>query len=209
MPATTQVPGMKRSTAALSDRRRSLRGEQRVGRRHRVRFVLLAASLALSCGAGPTGRQTTATNTRGEDAWLAGEGCTADTPADLAPLVDVLAAGAGEPVAEGVTVRVHYVVSLPDGTKVHDSHDGSVPSEIILGSTKTICGLERALLGMRPGEQRRAVIPWSLAFGENGRAPEIPPRTDLVFVIDLYLPANASIERGAPPANPARGGRRR
>jgi peptidylprolyl isomerase len=170
--------------------------------------VLLLASLALSCGAGPTGRQTTATNTRGEDPWLTGEGCT-DAPADVAPRIDVLAPGSGEPVTPGVTVRVHYVASLANGTPLHDSHDGGEPSEITLGSTKTICGFERVLLGMRPGEQRRAVIPWSLAFGERGRPPEIPPETDVVVVVDLYLPANASIDRGAPPANPARGGRRR
>lgn len=175
--------------------------------------VLLAALLTLSCGAGPTGRQTTANNARGDDPWLVGERCTPDTPADPAPRIEVLAAGNGQPVAPGVTVRVHYVASLPNGAILHDSHDShdgySVASEVILGSTKTICGFERALLGMRPGEQRRVVVPWSLAFGENGRPPEIPPRTDLVFVIDLYLPADVVIEHGLPPANPGGGGRRR
>jgi FKBP-type peptidyl-prolyl cis-trans isomerase len=95
------------------------------------------------------------------------------------------------------------------GAVLHDSHEGSLPSEIIIGSTHTICGFERALLGMRPGEQRRVSVPWQLAFGEMGRGSEIPPRTDLAFVIDLYLPANTAMERGGPPVNPARGGRRR
>jgi hypothetical protein len=170
---------------------------------------IFLASLTLSCGAGPSGRQTTASNTRGDDPWLAGEGCNPGAPADPAPRIEVLAEGSGPPVGPGVTVRVHYVVSLPDGAILHDSHEGSLPSEIILGSTKTICGFERALLGMRPGEQRRVFVPWSLAFGESGRPPEIPPRTDLVFVIDLYLPADVVFEHGAPPANPNGGGRRR
>jgi FKBP-type peptidyl-prolyl cis-trans isomerase len=108
-----------------------------------------------------------------------------------------------------MTVRVHYVASLPGGAVVHDSHDGGLPSEIVLGSTRTFCGFERALAGMRPGEQRRAVIPWSLAFGEKGRPPEVPPRTDLVVVLDLYLPADVAPHGGAPPASPAMGGRRR
>jgi hypothetical protein len=172
-------------------------------------LIALIASLTLSCGAGPTGRQTTASNTRGDDPWLAGEGCSSDTPADLAPRIEVLAEGSGQPVGPGVSVRVHYVARSADGAILHDSHEGNLPSEIILGSTKTICGFERALLGMRPGEQRRAYIPWSLAFGEAGRAPGIPPRTDLVFVIDLYLPANAVIDQGSRPVNPAGGGRRR
>jgi len=105
-----------------------------------------------------------------------------------------------------MSVRVHYVASSPDGTVLHDSHEGNLPSDIILGSTKTICGFERALLGMRPGEQRRAFVPSSLAFGEAGRPPGVPPRTDLVFVIDLYLPADAVIDQGSHPANPAGGG---
>jgi hypothetical protein len=170
--------------------------------------LLLAVSFTTSCGAGPTGRQTTASNTRGDDPWLAGEGCSADIPADTAPRTEVLAAGNGQPVTTGMSVRVHYVARNADGTVLHDSHEGNLPSDIVLGSTKTICGFERALLGMRPGEQRRAYIPWALAFGEAGRPPEIPPRTDLVFVIDLYLPADAVIDQGSRPVNPA-GGRRR
>jgi len=154
------------------------------------------------------GRQTTASNTRGEDPWLAGERCTPETPADPAPRVEVLAEGTGAPVGAGTTVRVHYVATMASAV-LHDSHDGNLPSEIVIGSTNTICGFERALLGMRPGEQRRVSVPWSLAFGEMGRPPEVPPRTDLVFVIDLYLPANAVTERGLPPSNPAGGGRRR
>jgi FKBP-type peptidyl-prolyl cis-trans isomerase len=123
--------------------------------------------------------------------------------------VEVLAAGTGEPIGPGFTVRIHYVAALANGTIVHDTHEDGTPSEIILGSTKVICGVERALLGMRPGEQRRVVVPWSLAFGEAGRPPQIPPRADLVFLIDLYLPANLVVDHGAPPANPSVGPRRR
>lgn len=171
--------------------------------------ALFAASVSLSCGTGPTGRVTTANNTRGEDPWLVGERCTPDTPVDPTPRIEVLAEGNGPPVTTGMTVRVHYVASLPNGTILHDSHEGSLPSEIILGSTKTFCGFERALIGMRPGEQRRALVPWSLAFGESGRPPEIPPRADLVLLMDLYLPADVIIEHGMPPSNPSGGGPRR
>jgi peptidylprolyl isomerase len=101
---------------------------------------------------------------------------------------------------------VHYVARLPDGSIVHDSHDEGRAAEIVIGSTKTICGFERGLIGMRPGEQRRILVPWSLAFGESGRPPEIPPHADLVFVVDLFLPADVVNQHGMPPANPARGG---
>jgi hypothetical protein len=173
-----------------------------------VGTVLFSALLCVSCGTGPTGRVTTANNTRGDDPWLLGERCTPDTPTEPAPRIEVLAEGNGQPVTPGMTVRVHYVATLPNGTILHDSHEGSLPSEIILGSTKTFCGFERALVGMRPGEQRRAIIPWPLAFGESGRPPEIPPRADLVVLVDLYLPADVVIEHGMPPTNPSPGMRR-
>jgi hypothetical protein len=174
-----------------------------------VGTALLLGLLTVSCGSGPVGRQTMASNTLGEDAWLVGPRCGSDMPADAAPRVDVVEEGIGQPVMPGMTVRVHYVASLPDGTVVHDSHDYGLPSEIIVGSTKTFCGFERALLGMKAGEQRRVVVPWSLAFGEGGRPPQIPPRTDLVLLIDLYMPADATTQPGAPPARPPMGGRTR
>ena len=171
--------------------------------------ALLAAFFTLSC-AGPqtAARRTTIGVARSDDPWLLGDRCTPETPTEPAPRIEVLAAGSGDPIGPGTTVRVHYVASLPGGATVHDTHDTNIASEIILGSTKTICGFERAITGMRPGEQRRVVVPWSLAFGEEGRPPEVPPRADLVFVIDLDLPADVVIENGSRPLNPA-GGRRR
>jgi peptidylprolyl isomerase len=176
--------------------------------RTRLLFVTLT-SLALSCGAPQAeGRPTTIGTAQSDDPWLLGERCRADTPDEPAPRVETLAAGSGEPVRAGETVRVHYIASLADGSKLHDTREGA-PSEIIIGSTKTICGFERVLVGMRPGEQRRATVPWSLAFGEAGRSPEVPAKADLVFVIDLYLPADVVIEHRSRPVNPAGGGRRR
>jgi FKBP-type peptidyl-prolyl cis-trans isomerase len=176
----------------------------------RLALLPLAAALTLSC-AGPqmNGRQTTASIARSDDPWLMAERCTPETPADPAPRIEVLAEGVGDPVVEQATIRVHYVATLPNGSALHDSHEGNMPSEIILGSTKLMCGFERGIAGMRAGEQRRIFVPWQLGFGEGGRPPEIPPRADLVFVVDLYVPAEVVIEHGSRPVNPAGGGRRR
>jgi hypothetical protein len=172
----------------------------------------LLALLLLSLGCGPAhleGRQTTAAVAQSDDPCLLGARCTPDTPFDPAPRIETVAAGSGDPVAPGETVRIHYVAALPDGTRVHDSHETHMPSEIILGSTKVMCGVERSLVGMRPGEERRVLVPWSLAFGEEGRPPSVPPRADLLFVIDLYLPADIVNEKRGRPVNPAGGGGRR
>jgi hypothetical protein len=169
---------------------------------------VLVVSLAVFCGPPPIpARQTTANNARSDDPWLVGTRCSSDTPADANVRSQVVAEGTGAPVTQGMTVRVHYVASLPDGHVIHESDD--MPSEIILGSTKTICGFERALIGMRAGGERRVLVPWRVAFGEAGKPPAVQPRTDLLFVVDLFLPADVVSDHfGGPPVSPMMGPRR-
>lgn len=171
--------------------------------------LILVTALTCACGSSATTfRPTTADNARSDDEWLLGERCTGLTPAEPSPRFEILAEGSGPRIEPGMTVRVHYVASLPSGKVIHDSHDFSNPSELILGSTKTICGFERALVGMHAGEQRRILVPSALAFGEAGRPPEIPPNTDLTFVVDMFLPADFAAEEHSPAPNPVGGGRR-
>jgi FKBP-type peptidyl-prolyl cis-trans isomerase FkpA len=178
---------------------------QKPGRWSALAFV--AASLSLSCGAATLPRETTANDARIDDPWLeGGERCGAGSQDDTGVVLEEVEAGTGKAVGDGQEVRVHYVAKLPNGSIIHDTRQGGAPIEIVIGSTKIICGFEKALLGMRAGAQRRATVPWRLAFGEGGRPPEVPPRTNLTFVIDLFLPAVTDLENGAPPRNPARGG---
>ena len=166
--------------------------------------TIIAVSLDLSCG-GALPRQTTATDTRADDPWLEGPRCPSGSQDDPGLRIEELEAGTGKAVGDGEEVRVHYVARLPDGTMIHNTRHDGAPIEIIIGSTKIICGFEKALLGMHAGEQRRVTVPWRLAFGEDGRPPDVPPRTDLVFVIDLFLPAVSALENGSRPANPNAG----
>ena len=133
-------------------------------------------------------------------------------PPSRPPRIEVLAEGIGDPVTTGATVRVHYVATLANARRSTTRTTGNIPSEIILGSTKLMCGFERGIVGMRAGEQRRVFVPSALAFGEEGRPPEIEPNADIVFVIDLYLPADVVTSHGSRPTNPGGaggGGRRR
>ena len=169
--------------------------------------TIVAGTLGLSCGAATFPRETTASDARIDDPWLeGGERCGAGSQDDTGLGIEMLEAGVGKEVGDGQEVRVHYVAKLPDGTIIHDTRRGGAPIEIVIGSTHIICGFERALLGMHAGEQRRVAMPWRLAFGEGGRSPDVPPRTDLTFVIDLFLPIVPALENGSRPANPARGG---
>ena len=175
------------------------------------RSTVVLAGLALSCFNTTFPRETTASNARTDDTWLEGPRC-GDGPRDESGLrIESIEAGTGKEATVGQTVRVHYVAQLPDGTKVHDTSAEGPPIELIVGSSNVICGFERGIVGMHAGEQRRVTVPWRLAFGEEGKPPAVPPKTDIVFLINLFTPADPVLEQhgggGAAPAQRGVGGR--
>jgi cyclophilin family peptidyl-prolyl cis-trans isomerase len=48
-----------------------------------------------------------------------------------------------------------------------------------------VAGFREAMLNMKIGDKARVFIPYYLGYGEAGRAPVIPPKTNLVFDIEL------------------------
>jgi FKBP-type peptidyl-prolyl cis-trans isomerase len=79
------------------------------------------------------------------------------------------------------TVKVEYEGKLPDGTVFDSSRrqGASVP----LGSA--IPCWREGLQKMKVGGMARIVCPAGLAYGETGKPPSIPPRTVLVFDVEL------------------------
>ncbi|MDY6838270.1 MAG: FKBP-type peptidyl-prolyl cis-trans isomerase [Thermodesulfobacteriota bacterium] len=67
-------------------------------------------------------------------------------------------------VERGDTVRVHYTRRLADGT-VLDSSEDLAPVQFEIGGSQVVSGLERAVLGMRPGESRFTTITAKEGFG--------------------------------------------
>lgn len=52
-------------------------------------------------------------------------------------------------------------------------------------SATLVAGFREAMLKMKIGDKARVYIPYHLGYGEAGRAPLIPGKTDLVFDIEL------------------------
>ena len=95
-----------------------------------------------------------------------------------------LAKGKGPEAKPGDRVRVHYVGTLPDGTKFDSSRDRNKPFDFALGAGQVIKGWDQGVAGMRVGEKRKLLIPPSLAYGARGR-PGIPPNSALIFEVEL------------------------
>jgi peptidylprolyl isomerase len=93
--------------------------------------------------------------------------------------------GTGPVARDGMTVSVHYVGRLEDGTVFDHSYGRGAPLIFPLGQGRVIRGWEEGLRGMQVGGRRRLVIPPDLAYGDSGAGGVIPPGATLVFQVVL------------------------
>jgi peptidylprolyl isomerase len=98
---------------------------------------------------------------------------------------DDLVVGSGKMAEPSMNVSLHYTGYLMDGTKFDSSLDSGNPLKFQVAGGQMIQGFDEGVRGMRIGGKRKIVIPWSMAYGEAGRPPLIPPKSDLVFDLEL------------------------
>ncbi len=112
--------------------------------------------------------------------------------------------GTGQAVGPRQCVYAHYTGWLLDGTKFDSSRDttaNGTPREPIsfpIGYRRVILGWDSGFEGMHVGGHRRLLIPYHLAYGENGRPPVIPERAPLIFDVELMAVADTVARIGAP-----------
>ena len=103
---------------------------------------------------------------------------------------DIVRQGVGSPLRGGDSGKFHYTGWL-DGfgqNKFDSSLDRGKPFEVAVGKGKVIKGWDQGLVGMKPGEVRRLVVPWNLAYGASGRPPKIPSYATLYFEVEYLGP---------------------
>ena len=122
-------------------------------------------------------------------------------------------AGTGELVRPRACLYAHYTGWLTNGTKFDSSRDTMpngtprTPLPFAQGARRVIAGWDAGFEGMRVGAQRRLFIPYQLSYGEAGRPPVIPPKSELIFDVELMAVADtlprtepAPAGQPAPPA---------
>lgn len=97
----------------------------------------------------------------------------------------VFAPGDGQQIVNNSIVTAHYSVYLPDGTLIDSSVKREQPIRYPVGAGLIIEGWEEASLLMRGGSRFQLLVPASLAYGDEGVPPLIPPGSDLVFDIEI------------------------
>jgi peptidylprolyl isomerase len=94
--------------------------------------------------------------------------------------------GSGATAKAGDQVSVHYVGVVYKTKEIFDANWGEdEPFSFKLGAHEVIEGWDKGVAGMQVGGRRELIIPPALAYGNEGVYPSIPPRSTLVFVVDL------------------------
>ncbi len=90
-----------------------------------------------------------------------------------------------EKVGTGAKVTMHYSGFFKDGKPFDSSVERGQPFSAKLGKGMVIKALEEGLLHLHKGEKAKFFIPYDLAYGEAGHPPIIPPKSDLIFDIEV------------------------
>jgi FKBP-type peptidyl-prolyl cis-trans isomerase len=103
------------------------------------------------------------------------------TPSGLRYII--IEEGTGRTPLETSNVKVHYTGSFIDGKVFDSSVQRGQP--IDLGVNQVIPGWREGIQLMKEGAKYKFYIPWNLAYGERGYPGAIPPRSDLIFEVEL------------------------
>lgn len=116
--------------------------------------------------------------------------------------------GDGPEATNGKALKLNYVgVACSTGVEFDTSwKEGGAPIDVTLGAGGVIPGWDQGIVGMKQGGVRKLTIPSELAYGAEGRPPDIAPDEALIFVVELVEVADAPAEGETTTTAPAEGG---
>ncbi len=93
-------------------------------------------------------------------------------------------AGNGNQIQTGDTVSLDYVVKFLTGDVVYTSEERGIMT-FIAGKGGIESGLEEAILLLHKGDKATIILPSHLAFGLLGDENKIPPKTALIYEVEV------------------------
>ncbi len=96
----------------------------------------------------------------------------------------IIKQGNGEKAHVGKIVTLKYKIKLITGDVIYSS-DETGPKQFEIGHGGVESGLEEAILNMRVGDNSIIIIPSHLAYGLLGDNNKIPPRSTIIYEIEL------------------------
>jgi len=96
----------------------------------------------------------------------------------------VISKGGGIKVESGMKVTAHYTGYFEDGKIFDSSVERGEPISVPIGKGNVIKGWDEGITKLNVGDKARLLIPYYLAYGENGRPP-IPAKANLIFDVEI------------------------
>lgn len=93
--------------------------------------------------------------------------------------------GTGATPQKGQTLSVHYTGTLESGLEFDSSRKRGTPMQFRFKVDPMIPGWDEGFETMKVGGRRKLVVPSALGYGPQGRPPNIPGNSTLLFDIEL------------------------
>ncbi len=97
---------------------------------------------------------------------------------------DIYFRGSGIKAEPGKRAVLKYSVRLIDGTEVYSS-ETSGNKQFVIGHGGVESGLEEGILLLRVGDRAKFILPSHLGFGLLGDEDKIPPKSTLIYDLEL------------------------
>ncbi|MEI6313008.1 MAG: peptidylprolyl isomerase [Bacteroidota bacterium] len=94
-------------------------------------------------------------------------------------------AGTGAKPTAGQTVIAHYTGKFNDGKKFDSSVDRGTPFEFKIGQGQVIKGWDEGFALLNIGTKATLLLPYTMAYGDQGYPGAIPPKATLIFDVEL------------------------
>lgn len=105
------------------------------------------------------------------------------TPSGLHYILET--SGTGNAPQKFQNVAVHYTGMLVNGTVFDSSYRRNQPIVFPIGAGRVIKGWDEGIALLKEGGKAKLIIPYFLAYGEQGRPPVIPAKATLIFDVEL------------------------